>query len=52
MYRVTVDSDTYGYDQFSYPTKNEALTSLHRLISAGLKKDDGRGHRYTIEHCR
>lgn len=49
MYRITVDSDVYGYDQFDYRTKAEAMAGLNRLVLAGLKQDDGVGRRYTIE---
>lgn len=49
MYRVSVDSDVYGYEQFDYKTRREALAGLNRLILKGLREDDGVGRRYTIE---
>ena len=49
MYRVTTDSDVFGYDQYDYRTKTEALAGLMRLVKSALKRDDGVARRYTVE---
>jgi len=51
MWRVTVNSPTYGYEHHDYATQRGAEAGLNRLVRAALKLNDEDDRSYTIRRA-